>query len=58
MIEERDDDGALSHTSLANIEFVATPHPSLPLKGGGEESKEKYEVMQSAGPSVPPESGA
>ena len=37
VIEERDDDRALRHTNLASIEFVATPHPSLPLKGGGEE---------------------
>ena len=27
-----------ARTNIALIELMATPHPSLPLKGGGEES--------------------
>jgi hypothetical protein len=39
VIEDRDSEGALRRTNIARIELVATPHPSLPLKGGGEESE-------------------
>ena len=39
MIEDRDDERAFQRANIARIEIVATPHPSLPLKGGGEESE-------------------
>jgi len=39
VIEEREDERALRRAKMAHIEVVATPHLSLPLKGGGEESE-------------------
>jgi hypothetical protein len=39
VIEERDDEKTFYRGNMACIELVATPHPSLPLKGGGEESE-------------------
>ena len=45
MIEERDDERTLRRANVTRIEIVATPHPSLPLKGGGEESGDKEGAM-------------
>jgi hypothetical protein len=36
VIEGRDDKGAFHGANTVSAEFVATPHPSLPLKGGGD----------------------
>jgi len=36
VIEGRDDETAFHRANMAHIEIVATPHPSLPLKGGGD----------------------
>ena len=39
MIEERDDERAFRRANIACIALLATPHPSLPLKGGGEKGE-------------------
>jgi hypothetical protein len=39
VIEELDDESPLPPANRVHIEAVATPHPSLPLKGGGDESE-------------------
>jgi hypothetical protein len=37
VIEERGTAKILDRRNIIGIETVGTPHPSLPLKGGGEE---------------------
>jgi hypothetical protein len=39
VIEERGDERTFRGVGMTCIETLATPHPSLPLKGGGEEKK-------------------
>jgi hypothetical protein len=37
VIVERDAERTLQRANAIRIELVATPHPNLPLKGGGDE---------------------